>query len=226
MNTYPNQWDILTTCPEFLIENKSFGLIYIYDHLQNPISDGWTLIHRTNGTLTFENLGYDSKLKDELNGLKLFIETFFEKDLQLENNPSLSFDKNSLHIKVSLELIQKILLQITKPNAQACKYVLNEHMKFSRYWNEIKSDSEAFKFELNFRYQPNGNFIILPNDYHMEHQYGEVVPIFPETHAWLKEYLKNLPITKFIETDPCTFQILALSEFLYLTDIFRSHKIR
>jgi len=225
LNTYPNQWEDLTLCPEFLNRSETFGLIYIFDDLRKPICEGWTLVHIKNDSIEFENLGYESKIEDELNDLKLFIEVFFESELKLESNPSLFIEKKSLTVKGSSTFMQKIILQITKPNAQECKYLLNERMKFSGYWKEDDSDLGEDPFELIFRYGTAGNFMILPNDYHMYHQYGEILPIFPKTKPWLKEFLKQLRISPFVETDPCTFQIFALSDFLYLTDIFRKHSI-
>jgi len=62
-------------------------------------------------------MGYES------NGLKLFIEVFFESELKLEIHPSLFIKKKSLNVKGSSMFLQKILLQMTKPNAKECKYL-------------------------------------------------------------------------------------------------------
>jgi hypothetical protein len=225
LNTYPNEWELLTECPKFLLENKKFGSIYIFDNSLKPICKGWTLIHTFKDSIQFENLGYDSKRKEELNDLKLYIETFFESDLKLESNPSLVIEQNFFIVKVSTELVQKILLQMTRPNAFTCKYSLSEKMKFSGYWNYARPYPEKEEFELTFQYSSKGNFIYLPNDPHMMHQYGEVVPLAPNTYSWLKEYVKELPISPTVETDPCSFQIFKLSDFLYVTDLFREKSI-
>lgn len=224
MNDYPDQWQLLSECPEFLYANKKFGSIHIFDNAPLAICSGWTLIHTHEDSIQFENLGLDFKCRNELDALKTFIERFFYTDLQEEIHASLEIIQNVLVVRVRPHLVRRILLQVTKPSADVCKFILSERMHFPGYWNVEDWEHEKQAFELSFEYSSRGCLINLPNDYHMMHQYGAVVSTYPETAAWLKRILNKLPISQCLEIDPCTFQISKLSDFLYLTDRFRERR--
>ncbi|MDX1959694.1 MAG: hypothetical protein SFU98_14050 [Leptospiraceae bacterium] len=216
-----HHWEELVDPPVFLTQAKKFGAIYLFDDLKKPLCNGWIQIHNTMEKLTLENLGEPSRVMYELKSIQLFLEYLFEKEILRDIHFKISIEQKCLHILSSESLRNKILLQLTKPNAEECKYSIEEFMNFSGYWNLENSEIDSEPFELKFQYSSSGLRLVLKLDYHAWHSYGEIVPERQGTRPWCNSILKKLEIA-YTEIDPCTFEFGSVGEFLFLSDIFRS----
>lgn len=213
-------WEEIEIAPIFLKQTKQFGVNNLYDDLKRPLSSGWILIHNEKNMLRLENLGTIAKIQNELNAIKFYLEYLFESELRKESHAILKVENNTLVIFADEKLRFKILLQLTKPNANECKYTIEEFMSFPGYWALENFEYEREPFDLKFQYSTSGYRIILREDQHIWRQYGCIQPMNSAMTSWTYEILKKLKIPS-TEIDPCTFNIDSINDFLDLTNIFR-----
>ena len=214
-------WNELVEPPHFLVQIKSFGLISIFDDQKKKLTSGWILIHNRPNFLRLENLGNISRVSSEFQSIQNFIEFYFAREIREDFNFRIMNDKTYLDIYCEKKLQNRVLLQLTKPNADICKYTLDEFMKFRGYWNVQNSDVTDEPFELKFRYSSAGYQIILKQDYHSWHAYGEIIPEDKSIPPWLTKIFKHFRID-YKEIDSCTYSIKSLSAFLELCNLCRS----
>lgn len=218
-------WEKLEEPPQFLVQMKKIGIIYLLDDKKKNLTNGWILIHNLSNSLRLENLGNPNRVADELKNVQTFIEFYFAKEIQNDSDFRIISDKNYLDIYSEKKLQTLIHLQLTKPNAATCKYTIEEFMKFRGYWNNQNSDVLEDPFDLKFKYSSLGYQVIIKQDYHSWHTYGEIIPADTKILPWLLKIFKDLRID-YKELDACTYEIKSLDAFLSLTDLFRtkSHK--
>ncbi|GBF50111.1 hypothetical protein LPTSP4_16350 [Leptospira ryugenii] len=221
MNDYPDRWEELTLCPQFLANNPKFGMVYLYGKEKEKLIDGWCNVYVHSSSLAIENLSDGSKIQEGLASILLFLVESYRFDLQKEPFYRLEKKGNRIEMQASESCLRKVLLQITKPGPEVCKFTLREEMKFPGYWSASDWEVDREPFSLTFQFSDLGPRIVFPNDYHMMHQYGETVPLYPKSIPWLLALLKTLSIDRFQEVDPCTIQFESLGDFLYLSDLFR-----
>ncbi|HMW08284.1 MAG TPA: hypothetical protein PK079_15940 [Leptospiraceae bacterium] len=219
-NKYPKTWESLTLPPLYLNQVSEFGSINIFNDKNECIASGWFKFIISPKIIVLENLGEERKAFLENTRILDFIYQISSKN-KFSVSKSIFLNNGKT---LQLEFLEEehknyTLLTLTKPNPDLCKFTILNSYSFPGFWT---IDTDGFwgkSFSVSLVVSSAGYEIILENDLHMWKQWGEILPFYEGSTEWIITLLTSLNY-KFIQKDPCQFQLESLSQFLQLADLF------